>query len=75
MAVNREFYLTTIIAFLLTLLPATCVLAEIGPAASGLTASAHDAMSVFYSPAGITRGVTGPTARCCTCRTSAHSGR
>lgn len=29
--------------------------AEIGPALSGLTASANDATSVFFSPAGITR--------------------
>jgi len=29
--------------------------AEIGPALSGLTGSANDATSVFYSPAGITR--------------------
>ena len=46
--------LLVMLSFVLMLLPSLAT-AEIGPALSGLTGSANDATSVFFSPAGITR--------------------
>ncbi|MGD9019777.1 MAG: outer membrane protein transport protein [Desulfuromonadales bacterium] len=43
-----------LLTVILVLLP-NLVVAEIGPALSGLTGSANDATAVFFSPAGITR--------------------
>lgn len=54
MTVPRGFCMIPV-ATLLFSLPAPYALADMGPALSGLTGSANDATSVFFSPAGITR--------------------